>query len=105
MWLNQAAKVAEKEAAKAAKAVVSSKKKSGKKGKADAQVRLAAARRRLSTCCRRSETVQEHVYNTTAPTTCLPHTGFAGAWTPSHTCRATLRQDHTCTRGSIGARV
>ena len=24
-----------------------------------------------------------NVYNTTVPTTCLPHTGFAGVWTPS----------------------
>ena len=24
-----------------------------------------------------------HVYDTTAPTTCLPHTRFAGAWTPA----------------------
>ena len=29
------------------------------------------------------ETVQEHVYNTTVPATCLPHTGFAGVWTPA----------------------
>ena len=27
--------------------------------------------------------VQEHVYNTTVPATCLPHTGFAGVWTPA----------------------
>ena len=24
-----------------------------------------------------------HVYNTTVPATCLPHTGFAGVWTPA----------------------
>ena len=30
-----------------------------------------------------SETVQEHVYNTTVPATCLPHIGFAGVWTPA----------------------
>ena len=30
-----------------------------------------------------SETVQEHVYNTTVSATCLPHTGFAGVWTPA----------------------
>ena len=24
--------------------------------------------------------------NTTVPATCLSHTGFAGVWTPSHTC-------------------
>ena len=27
--------------------------------------------------------VQEHVYNITVPATCLPHTGFAGVWTPA----------------------
>ena len=27
-----------------------------------------------------------HVYNTTVPATCLPHTGFAGAWTPASIC-------------------
>ena len=27
--------------------------------------------------------VQEHVYNTTVPATCLPRTGFAGVWTPA----------------------
>ena len=29
------------------------------------------------------KTVQEHVYNTTVPAICLPHTGFAGVWTPA----------------------
>ena len=27
--------------------------------------------------------VQEHVYDTTVPATCLSHTGFAGVWTPA----------------------
>ena len=32
---------------------------------------------------RSSWAVQEHVYNITVPATCLPHTGFAGVWTPA----------------------
>ena len=36
-----------------------------------------------------------HVYNTTVPTTCLPHTGFAGVWTPA--THAELNSDRTIT--------
>ena len=31
------------------------------------------------------------LYNTTVATTCLPHTGFVGAWAPATQCHAELR--------------
>ena len=44
--------------------------------------------------------IQEHVYNITVPATCLPHTGFAGVWTPAtHAeliCHRTIHKGHRC---------
>ena len=58
------------------------------------------------------ETVQEHVYNTTVPATCLPHTGFAGVWTPATYAELTNHRTihkHGSTldlqRAGIGARA
>ena len=44
---------------------------------------FAVLRRDLVWHARLLWSVQEHVYNTTVPATCLPHTGFAGVWTPA----------------------
>ena len=52
--------------------------------------------------CVNGETVQEHVYNTTVPATCLPHTGFAGVWTPAThaelTSHRTIHKHGLCER-------
>ena len=45
--------------------------------------------------------VQEHVYNITVPATCLPHTGFAGVWTPA--THAELICHRTITRVPVTA--
>ena len=44
--------------------------------------------------------VQEHVYNTTVPATCLPHTGFAGVWTPATYAELICHRTVQCRRSS-----
>ena len=46
------------------------------------------------------EDSSRHVYNATVPTTCLPHAGFAGAWTPAHCWYSTPSLQH-CRRTAL----
>ena len=49
--------------------------------------------------------IQEHVYNITVPATCLPHTGFAGVWTPATHAEFSNGTGPYMVRGCVCVRV